>query len=377
MKILFIITGLTTGGAQTMLLKLLSHMDAKRFSPEVISLTAEEEMGKRIEALGIPVHYMDMKPAAVDPARFLKLVGLVGRIKPDLVHTWMYHADLLGGLAARMNGISALAWCVRHSDLSKENNKKTTLYVVKLCALLSGLLPRRIVMCSSRAAEIHRDAGYREEKMFLLPNGFNLEQFTPSPEAREAVRRELRVEKETQLVGLIARDDPQKNHAGFIRAAARVHQVLPEVHFILAGTGIDQDNTGLAEAIGEHNLQERMHLLGRRNDIPRLMASLDVLASSSIGEAFPNVLGEAMSCAVPCVVTDVGDSAEIVGDTGAVVDSGDMEGLARHLIEILNMPSGDRQKMGVRARSRVAQKYEINGIVRRYEEFYEELYARS
>ena len=175
-------------------------------------------------------------------------------------------------------------------------------------------------------------------------------------------------------MGLVARDDPQKNHSGFIEAAAQVHRILPQVHFVLAGDGIDQNNKGLTALIDCIGLTGHVHLLGRRNDIPNLMAAFDVLASSSsFGEAFPNVLGEAMACGVPCVTTDVGDSAEIVGDTGRVVAPGDMDGLARQLIELLQWPAEQRAQLGALARRRIRDRYEINDVTRRYEEFYVQL----
>lgn len=368
-----IITGLSTGGAETMLQKLLQNLDRNRFAPTVISLTTKGEIGPGIEALGIPVHGLGMQSGCPNPVAFMRLVMLLRKLRPDVVHTWMYHADLLGGLAARLAGIQAVAWGIRHSNLSPDHNKRSTLWVMKVCARASGWLPHRIVTCSERARAVHAAAGYRAERFLLIPNGFDLGSFAPDAAARASVRNELRLPFDAPLVGLIARDNPQKNHIGFVDAAAQVHQILPEVHFVLAGTGIDDGNRQLTHAIERAGLQDRFCLLGRRRDIGRLMAALDVLASPSHGEAFPNVLGEAMACAVPCVVTDVGDSAEIVGDTGRVTPAGDMDGLARHLVELLRLPAKQRQALGVRARDRIRARFEIGDVTRRYEDFYQEL----
>ncbi len=372
-KIAFIITGLCTGGAEAMLLKLLQHIDRDRFLPSVVSLTTKGENGPRIEALGIPVQTLGMSPGVPSPSKFMRLVGLLQDARPDVVQTWMYHADLIGGLAARLTGIQTVSWGIRHSNLSPHQNKRATLLVVKLCALASGWLPHRILSCSERARSIHVDAGYLADKMVVIPNGFDLTRFQPDPVARDSVRSELGVPPETSLIGLIARDDPQKNHKGFIEAATIVHAALPQAHFVLAGTGINQDNTELKQLIEQFGLKAHCHLLGRRDDIPRLMASLDVLASSSTGEAFPNVLGEAMACGIPCVVTDVGDSAEIVGDTGRVVASGDMAGLATQLVTLLSIPPDERSRLGISARERVRERYEIGSVTRQYEHFYEML----
>lgn len=370
-SICLIITGLSTGGAEAMLLKLLQGLDRNRFAPEVVSLTSLGEIGPRIQALGIPVHALGLRTGQPDALKFWQLVKLLKRRRPDVVHTWMYHADLLGGLAARLAGVQAVSWGIRQSNLSPEHNKRSTLLVVQACALVSGWLPRKILSCSQRAKEVHVGAGYPEEKMVLIPNGFDLTHFAPSPESRRSVRLELAIPDNSALVGLVARDDPQKNHLGFMEAAAIVHRSAPHCHFLLAGFGIDETNQVLGAAIQSAGLQGHMHLLGRRDDVPRLMASLDLLVSPSHGEAFPNVLGEAMSCAVSCVVTDAGDSAEIVGDTGRVVPVGDMPALAVEIVSLLEMSLEDRQALGLQALQRVQQRYSLVDITRLYENFYE------
>lgn len=354
-----------------MLLKLLQQIDRSRFTPTVISLIGLGEVGPKIQALNIPVHSLDMSRGVPNPLVVLRLAKLLRQLQPDVVHTWMYHADLLGGLAARLAGFRKVIWCIRHSNLSKTENKRSTLWVVKACALLSHRVPVQIISCSQRAKEVHAAVGYAADKLHVIPNGFDLSHFVPDVAARASVRAELGLAADVSLVGLIARFDSQKNHFGFVEAAARVHAQMPDVHFVLAGTGVDAANTALNSAIAVKGLQAHMHLLGRREDVPRLMASLDVLASSSHGEAFPNVLGEAMACGVPCVVTDVGDSAEIVGDTGFVAAAGDMAGLARGLVDVLNYPPEQKTVLGEQARARVAARYEIGHVARLYEVFYE------
>lgn len=375
MKLTLVITNLATGGAETMLLKLLQQLDRSRFSPTVISLMGQGEIGPRIQALGIPVHTLCMSPDMPNPLMVLRLARLLRQLQPDVVHTWMYHADLLGGFAARLAGCNRVIWGIHHSNLSKTENKRSTLWVVKACALLSRHLPAQILSCSVRAKDIHAAVGYAAHKLHVIPNGFELNRFVPDAAAQASVRAELGLAPDAPLVGLIARFDSQKNHFGFVEAAALVHAQQVDVHFVLAGTGVDANNTELATAIVAKGLQAHMHLLGRRDDVPRLMSSLDVLASSSFGEAFPNVLGEAMACGVPCVVTDVGDSAEIVGDTGRVVPAGDMAGLARELVEVLRLPPQDKATLGVQARARVAANYEIGHVARLYETFYERVLA--
>ena len=373
MRIVFIITGLSTGGAEIMLLKVLERLDRQRFAPHVISLTTLGELAPRIAALDIPVEAVGLKPGLLSPSGFFRLVRLLKRMNPDVVHTWMYHADLLGGLAARLAGISAVGWCIRNSNLDKDNTKLSTRAVVSLCAFISKWVPSRILSCSEKARKAHVECGYAAEKMLVVPNGFDLIRFKPDDDARKMVRIELGLEVDTPLVGLIGRFHPHKNHAGFLEAAGLLHRHMPQVHFVLAGHGVDIGNEALMKAITRAGVTANTHLLGLRHDMPELMAALDVLASSSSGEAFPNVLGEAMACGVPCAVTDVGDSAYVIGDTGSVVSPGDMPGLSASLEDLLTLPRIKKIALGERARARVMKHFEIGNVVRQYEAYYDEL----
>lgn len=373
-RITLIITNLATGGAETMLLKLLQNLDRSHFQPTVISLMGQGEIGPRIAALGIPVHTLGMRPGIPSLWILVRLARLLRQLRPDVVHTWLYHADLLGGLAARLAGCSQVVWCLRNSNLDKDKTKRSTLAVVALCVRVSGWVPRLIVSCSVRARQVHSGMGYVDEKMHLIPNGFDLDRYAPDAAARASVRTELGLSPDAPLVGVVARYDVQKNHLGLVQAAAQVLQHCPQAHFVLAGTDVDARNTALQAAIAAHpNLAAHMHLLGRRDDVPRLMAALDVLASPSHGEAFPNVLGEAMACGVPCVVTAAGDSAEIVANTGRVVPVGDMDGLARELVAMLSLPADERVALGQQARARVQANYEIGHVTRLYEAMYEQV----
>lgn len=378
MRVVFIITGLSTGGAEMMLFKVLERLDRQRFVPHVISLTTLGELAPRIAALGVPVDAVGMKPGFPSPSGFFRLVQLLRNLNPDVVHTWMYHADLLGGLAARLAGVSPVGWCVRNSNLDKGKTKFSTRAVVRLCASISRWVPSRILLCSEKARQVHVGCGYTAEKMLVVPNGFDLSQFKPDPDARHRVRSELGISDQTPLVGLIGRFDPQKNHLGFFEAAAVLYRHMPQAHFVLAGQGVDSRNAALMQSIAQAGVLANTHLLGLRNDMPALMATLDVLvSSSSYGEAFPNVLGEAMACGVPCAVTDVGDSAYIVGDTGRVVASGNMVGLAQALADILQLPAAERLALGEAARNRVATHFEIGHITRQYEAFYADMVSTN
>lgn len=355
-----------------MLLKLLERLDS-RLSPCVVSLTTVGEIGLRIKKIGINVEALNMQPKLPNPKTHFRLVRKLQSLRPDIVQTWMYHADLVGGVAARLAGAPNIVWGIRNSDLSPDRTKRSTRWTAMICANLSRLVPDRILFCSHQAQVVHTALGYDASRSSVISNGFDIENFKPNAIVRESVRRELGIPINSPLIGRIARFDPQKYIEGFLDAASILHQSMPYVHFLLAGKGLDCGNLELMSEIEARKLKIVVHPLGLRTDIPRLTAALDIASSTSWGEAFPNVIGEAMACCVPCVVTDVGDSAYIVGETGRVVAPGDMAGFARACEELLRLPFSERAALGKSARARVAEHFEIGKVVRRYEAFYDEL----
>ena len=377
-RITHIITGLDTGGAEMMLYKLLSGMDRAVFSVEVISLKDIGPIGKKIQTLGIPVHAIGMSKSAPNLLGWLSLINWLHQNPPHVVQTWMYHANLIGGLAAMVfvRGIP-VAWNIRYSNFDSQYSKRRTIWTAKACSLLSWLLPDSIVCCSKTSCTIHQDLGYVRDKFKVIPNGFDLNVYRPDERARITVRQELAVSSVTLLIGLVARFDPQKDHHNFIRAAALLHAHLPDVHFLLCGDGINWKNSKLAGWIRDVCMNDNFHLLGRREDIPRLTAALDIASSSSsFGEAFPNIIGEAMACGVPCIVTNVGDSYWIVDDTGKVVPPKNPHALAKAWLELIEMGSGHRRRLGLAARQRVYKHFNLMSIVGQYERLYKELIMR-
>jgi glycosyltransferase involved in cell wall biosynthesis len=210
--------------------------------------------------------------------------------------------------------------------------------------------------------------------MVVIPNGFDVKSFKPDQIARRGLREELRLADDTPLIGQIGRFDPQKDYHNFIQAAALLRATHPETRFVLCGDGLTQENSQVRDWIEEAGLDSRVHLLGRRDDVARVHAALDVLTlCSAFGEGFPNVVGEAMASGVPCVVTDVGDSAMIVGDTGRVVPARDPGGLADAWRWMLGLGPEGRAQLGLAARERIVRNFELDSIVDRYQSFHEQM----
>ena len=374
MRVLHIISGLGSGGAEWMLYRLLRASDGERCLPYVVSLTGTEPMGRRIRDLGVQVDALGLSPERPNPFGLFRLASHIRRLRPDVIQTWMYHADLAGGVAARFAGSIPVVWGIHHTTFSSSDAKPRTLRVVRLCALLSKSLPSRIVCCSEATMRTHIDLGYDSRKMQVIPNGFDLELFKPDTSARHSVRRELGLPDDVLLIGMVARYHPQKDHKNFIVAASLIAHALPTSHFVLCGSGVEPNNKPLMDLIVSSGIRNRTHLLGARNDTPRLYAALDLYVSpASHGEAFPLVVGEAMACGVPCVVTDVGDSGIIVDDTGVLVPPRNPSALASGWRQLLTMDTKERRELGQRARKRIQDNYEIHDVERRFSKVYSEL----
>ncbi|WP_281176217.1 glycosyltransferase [Candidatus Nitrospira nitrosa] len=373
-RILFLATGLYAGGAELMLLRLLSRLDRQRFMPSVISLIQLGPVSEKIERLGISVRSLGMQPGKPNLVSIGRLLRWIRQDRPHVMQTWMYHADLLGGVAARLAGHIPIAWGVRHSDPLTQGYGPLTVPTVKLCARLSRWIPKRIVCCSEASREAHVAFGYTADKMVVIPNGVDLTALKPDPVARRLTRQALGIPTEASVIGLVGRFHPQKDHQNFVCAAKRLVSMRPSVHFILCGEGVTWNNRELAAWIDDAGIRENCRLLGRREDVPQLMASFDLATSSScFGESFANVVSEAMSCGVPCVVTDVGDSAHIVGPTGIVVPPRDAEALARAWEHMLNLGQEQLLRTGLQARQRIKDNFDLPNIVDRYQTMFDDL----
>lgn len=369
-RLIFVITGLSTGGAQMMLYKLLTLIDRSRFDPVVISLMDKGKLGDRIESLNIPVYAINMQQRSIIVS-IKDLIFTVQQLKPDLLQGWMAHGNLAAQLAAIFLPQSVpVLWNIRHLALTKVDAKARTLIIIKLLACLSSL-PVKIIYNSKLGAIQHEKIGYCNRKTVIIPNGFDLQTFSPSLESRSDVRAELNLTIDAFIIGLFGRFDVMKDHANFLQAVKLLLSLYPQVHFLLVGAEIELTNKYLAQLIDSLNLFERVHLLGERQDIPRLTAALDIATSASFSEGFANVIGEAMACAVPCTVTDVGDSAWIVGDTGKVVNPKDPQALCNAWVELIEMGKEARANLGKKARQRIEENYALSAIVKQYEKLYE------
>ena len=341
-----------------------------QFEHVVVEMIGGGECGMRIRKRGIRVCSLGMTRGRPSPAAVLRFTRLLRELRPSIVQSWLYHADLLALLAIPVVG-AQVVWNIRsawHLGIGG--------VVPRLCAWLSKL-PSAVIVNSEAGQRVHAARGYRPRRWCLIGNGFDPSVFKPDQSARTGLRAELGLIADAPLIGLVGRWDPHKDHAMFLVAAAQLSVQRSDVHFALVGEGLTSGNAALCELIDDLNLGKRIHLLGRRTDIPRITAALDVAACTSIAEAFPNVVGEAMCTGVPCVATDVGDCATVLGDSSTIVPARDHAALAAAWSRLLSMDQASRCAKGLEGRARIVKYYSLETVVEQYESLYRELLATN
>jgi glycosyltransferase involved in cell wall biosynthesis len=374
MKILHIIIGLNVGGAENSLKRLIEiHKDNQDYQHCVLSLTTIGKIGEQLQASGIEVKALGMTSAFSVPITFWRLIKSIRHINPDIVHTWMYHADLLGGLAAYLTKKKVI-WSIRNTHATVgAGTASTTKYIMQLCAKLSYKIPSKII-CVANAAKISHYK-YYNEKMIVIPNGYAIDaiQKTVENTQKKKLLAELKIRNDRLIIGSIGRFNDYKDFPTFIKAANILLASQQNLQFILIGRDVDKNNETLMSLISDTVNPNAFILLGERNNIPELLSLMDIFCLHSISEGFPNVLGEAMCIGLPCVTTDVGDAALMVGNDGSVVPHSNPEQLAIALQKMIDLPPQERTNIGQALSQRIRDNYSIANVQQAYEAIYQEV----
>lgn len=373
-KIMHLITDLNAGGAELMLLRLIPRMDHGHFRNIVVSLKDRGKLGEAFGSEGIEVHALGMRGGIPSMGGIWRLIKLVKSKQPQIIQTWLYHADLLGLIAGKITRTPAVIWNLRCSELSIHDHPRSLLLMRILLAKFSRC-PRAVIVNSVSGKIAHERLGYRPDHWKVIANGFDTELFRPSEEFRSSLRKEIRVREETPLVGMVARFNVMKDHGNFLEAAGILRRSMPSVQFVLVGQGISGENQTLRNEICSRGLGDCAHLFGERPDMPRIYAALDVAVSASYSEGFPNVIGEAMACEIPCVGTDAGDTSHLISDAGFVVPVRDPAALSAAMRNILEMNTEARRQLGRKARQRILECFSMNAAVEKYQELYRQVLA--
>lgn len=358
LHILHVITDLDFGGAETMLAALVSYPDP-RVKHTVISLLPAGAVRPRIEAAGIPVFDLGMTRGLPSPLAIARLIGLLRRLRPDVVQGWMYHADILASLGLWLSGLRGTVrqcWGIRCSDMDPSGYGRVFQTVLKAAVRFSAF-PDAVIANSQAGMECHLALGYRPRRQAVVWNGIDTDRFQPDAQARAALRAEWGISETERVIAHVARVDLMKDHALFLRAVDR----LDNGRVVLVGKGTEQ--------LPAH---PRVLALGVRSDVPRILAAADVIASSSaFGEGFPNVLAEGMASGCVPVSTDVGDAAALMGACGFAVPRRDEQALAQALQTVLSWDEPTLRARQAACRKRAEETFTIaatlDGFLRVYD----------
>ena len=365
-KIVHIIIGLNTGGAELMLKKLIdaTYQD---FDYTVVSLTDLGVIGPLLKEDGITVHTLGLKNVLLMPFVFIKLVFLLLKIKPDVVQTWMYHADFLGGLAAKLTGVKKIIWGIRSTNI-EHNGSKITLLIRKMCAFLSYCIPDKIICAANASKEAHVKVGYDSSKMVVIPNGFDTEKIKFSAEGRASVRNELNIPSDAVVIGSVGRFNPVKNHKLFVDAALYALEKNSNIYFLMVGRDVDISNPFFYELLATSKFKENFKLVGEQKNVIPYYSAMDVFCLHSLSEGFPNVLAEAMSVGLASITTNVGDALFLISSSGITIDSFEAKALASSF-NLLTLNSCLRLDFSKKSMERV-QKFSINEFCMKIRDMY-------
>lgn len=368
-RVLHIITGLDLGGAERSLVNLLGSRKADDIEHVVLSLSGLGHYGPELQAMGFNVQALNLRTLRGMPMALARLRKLINQIAPDVIQGWMYHGNIFASLVNLMTLKSLpIIWNIRQSLYDVNNEKKSTRAVIFILRLISKSVSY-IIYNSNQSRQHHEDFGFFGKKSLVISNGFDVRRWRPSRRQRKIFREEIGLPENHPVVGFIGRYHLQKDVPTFLRACAIAMNENPDLHVVMVGEGLTTANPALGSLIARLPSQ-RTYMLGARTDIEAIFPSLDLFCLSSSSEAFPNVLGEAMACAVPCIVTNVGECPAMVVEGDYIVAVGDHATMAKKINELANMGKEDLRKIGDSLRLRIKKYYSINATIEEYEKLY-------
>jgi glycosyltransferase involved in cell wall biosynthesis len=361
----FLIRSLNVGGTERQLIELVKGLDSNHFDITVGLFYNEGALIEEIKSMPW-IHVVSLnKSGRWDIIRFvLRFIKLLKSLQPDILYSFLPDANIAGLIAGRLSGVKRIVWGVRASNMDVSRYDWLARMSLRLSAFLSKF-PDAIIVNSHVGKEFHRGIGYSTNRMMVIPNGICTDRFKPDYSAGLKVRDEWGIDEETITIGLIGRLDPMKDHATFLRAVKIFNQEGCSVRFVCIGDGKGPCKSEIHSLCRTLGLNGSLIWAGEMEDMLSVYNAIDIITSSSLSEGFPNVIGEAMACGVPCVVTDVGDSAIIVGETGVIVNPEDPQALAdgwRRMLKHLEDKSYSIKEM---ARARIVSHYNSEIFIRK------------
>lgn len=363
MKIIVFIEHLGLGGVVRQVSILADHLRRRGHDVSLLALYTLDPHWNLVSKVNFDVLTEKPKGVASAGIRFtqaaLALRRLLKKTNVDILYSFQGHnARFIAWLATRGMSHTLLVWGFRGAGQRNASHTRDWKAALpsRLGQWVSGSIP--LMIANSEAGLIHRNTdGYRCSKRLVINNGFDTDEYKPDPEARMRLRSEWKIKNEA-LIGIVGRLFISKGHRIFLEAAALLRKERTDVRFVIVGDGPEKRELELLSH--DLGLTESVILPGARQDMPAVYNTLDILCSSSYSEGLSNVIGEAMACGVPCVVTDVGDSAKIVGDEGIVVPVDDSQALAKGLQTMLSKLNDTKP---LQIRGRIVRYFSLENLV--------------
>lgn len=367
MKILHIISSLGDGGAEAILYRLC--INDQKNCHIVVSMKDEGKYGPLLKDSGIPVISLYWGNYNLNIKSLINFYSIIKKHNPDIIQTWMYHASLIGGIIGKLGGCHKIFWGMHNAELVPNGTKIRTFILQKICRLSSYFLPNSIIYVSKRAMDTHHQIGFDKKKSIIIWNGIDPSLFSPSSQDRKKIISELRLNEQDFIVGVVSRYDPFKDYQNIFSAINELELAGLNFTYLFVGSGNTNNNKELTTLIQQSCSSSQIILLGPRNDIPKIMNTIDLLVVSSKSESFGNVMIEAMSCGTPCVSTNVGAAIEIIGETGWIVISENSNQLANAISNAHTAWNNKAkwQERKICARNQILNNFSIDMMVKKYQ----------
>lgn|GEM_PF-1370045 len=372
-RILHIISGTGMGGAERTLFNLLNSNLADKHEMFVISLTPEEEFGRRINNLKIQIHFLNLKRGRIDVFSIYNLIKIVKKIKPNIIQGWMHFGNLVALLVylTLFDRSIKLIWNIRQSFYGIEIEKKLNKMVIYLCAFFSKI-PNKIIYNSSLSSIQHTDFGFSDKNKIIILNGFDTNYWKPNPYKKDLLKKSMNFSEDNFIVGYVGRDDKFKDINTLINAIEIVSLLNLNIKFVLMGNKLDNENIKFIKIL--HKWSSSIRLLGGGFDSYEIMPVFDLLVLSSKSEAFPNVVGEGMSMSIPCISTSVGEISQLINDCGWLIPVGDSNILSDKIVEAYNLFLNNKKywnELRFKSRNRIIKYFNIDLMLYRYNNLWE------
>ena len=373
-KIIHIITALNIGGAERMLTNLvLSKENSLEFTHHIIVLNNAGIMAEKLISSGVEVRDLRMSNLFSILKSIFILYNILRTYKPNIVHTWMYHSDFLGGLIAKFSGCRNIIWSIRNTDVYRgEGLSSSTYWIMKSCAILSRYIPKKIICVSNSALNSHVKFGYDKRKCTVIENGFDLNLFQYSENNRKKIRKNFNIDDNTLVIGSIGRQNEYKDYHNLILAAEKLIIQKSNIVFFIVGVGLN-NNSFFFNLVKEKRILKHFMFLGARTDIHVILSAFDIFCLHSKSEGFPNCLGEAMSIGLPCIATNVGDVRILLNNDSLIVPKKNSQLLYEKLLLLSNKSYSDRCKIGLKAKEHIIKNFAIKKIFVKYNKIYSDI----